>query len=69
MLKAITITLISAGVLGTGAHNLAPQSLNITAGSTQVIISADGVKTQTTDKPDVAFTLVKKDGHGFTIKL
>ena len=68
MIKATLITLISAGVLGTGAQTFTPQSLNVTAGHLQVEIGAQGLNVDVTAKPDFAVTSQATGEREFTVR-
>ncbi len=69
MFKAITITALSAGVLGTGATTLTPQTLEISAGALIVEVGSEGLNFDVNAKPDFGFTLTTKGDRQFTVRL
>ena len=69
MIKAITITLISAGVIGTGAHTFQPEALELTTGSALLEMSAKGLIIKTTDNPDFAISFRLKDERRLSFRL
>ncbi len=68
MIKITLITLISAGVIGTGAQTLTPQTLDIAAGAMVVQLSSDGVNIDAAASPDFAVTLTTKGNRAFTVR-
>lgn len=68
MIKTTLITLIGAGVVGTGAQTFTPQSLNVTAGHLQLEVGAEGLNVDVTAKPDFAVTLETTGDRHFTVR-
>jgi len=69
MFKAITLTLVGAGVIGTGAQTITPQKLEISAGIMVVEIGADGLNMDVSSTSEFGVTLTTKGERNFTIRL
>lgn len=68
MIKIIFASLIGAGAIGTGAHTLTPQTLEISAGSVVFEVGADGLNIDAASRPDFAVTLTTKGDRAFTVR-
>lgn len=68
MIKITLATLISAGVIGTGAHTFTPQSLNVTAGAVVFEAGNQGLKVDVAPTPDFAVSLTTKGDRTFTVR-
>lgn len=69
MIKLALISIVGAGVVGTGAHTLTPQTLEIAAGSVVFELGADGLEIDAAIRPDFAVTLTTKGDRAFTVRL
>ena len=69
MFKAIILTLIGAGVIGTGAQTLTPQKLEISAGVMVVEFGAEGLNMDVSTSSEFGVTLITKGDRNFTIRL
>jgi len=67
MIKTAIITLVGAGVLGTGAQTFTPQSLHMTAGAIVIGLDADGFQVESAENPDFAVTLKTKGERQFSL--
>jgi len=68
MIKIALLTLISAGLIGTGAHTLSPQELELAAGSVSVTASSDGFETVVNTQPEYAIRLSLKSGRSIALR-
>ena len=69
MFKAITLTLVGAGVIGTGAQTMTPQKLEISAGMMVVELGANGLNLDVANSSEFGVTLTTKGERHFTIRL
>ena len=69
MFKAIIITLIGAGVIGTGAQTFTPEKLEISAGMMVLEIGSDGLNMNVSDSSEFGVTLTTKGARNFMIRL
>lgn len=68
MIKITLATLLGAGVIGTGAQTLTPQSLEIAAGSVVFELGSNGLNIDAAIHPDFAVTLTTKGERAFTVR-
>ena len=68
MIKTITLSVIGAGLVGTGAQTFTPQALQLTAGSISIEAGVQGVNINTVNQLDFSITIKAKDERAFTIR-
>lgn len=68
MIKTALVTLMGAGIIGTGSQTLSPQDLELAAGSVSVTLSAEGFETVVNTKPEYAIRLSMKSGRSVALR-
>lgn len=68
MIKITLVTLMSAGIIGTGAQTLSPQDLELAAGNVSVTVSGEGFETAVNTKPEYAIRLSLKSGRSVALR-
>lgn len=73
MIKTMAITLVGAGIIGTGTQTLpteavAPKALEITAGTVVYEIGSQGLETKVATTPGFALTIRLVKDRTFTLK-
>lgn len=68
MIKIALLTFMSVGLIGTGAHTISPQELELAAGSVSVTVSGDGFETVVNTKPDYAIRLSLQSGRSVALR-
>ena len=69
MFKITLITLISAGVVGTSAHTISPEAVELNTGPVMLEMGVDGFIVKASEKPDFAISLRTKNHQKFSIRL
>ena len=69
MIKALTLTLVGAGVIGTGAQTMTPQKLEISAGVMVLEVGTSGLTMDVAETPEFGVTLTAKGDRQFTLRL
>ena len=69
MIKALTLTLIGAGVVGTGAQTITPEKLEISAGGMVLEIGTAGLEMDVAETPEFGITLTANGDRQFTLRL
>jgi|GEM_PF-2453049 len=68
MIKITLLTLMSAGLIGTGAQTLSPQELELAAGNVSVMASSEGFETVMNTKPEYAIRISLKSGRSVALQ-
>lgn len=69
MIKALTITLIGAGVIGTGAQTVTPQTVEISAGVIAMEFGGEGFNVSVNETAEFGVTVSTANDRQFTIRL
>lgn len=68
MVKITLITLMSAGIIGTGAHAISPQQVELAAGNLHLTASPAGLETDVKSDPEYAVKLRLKSGRYIAVR-